>query len=161
MENFLDILTALVRLLHVYHVRGVVNRHHFVDRLCHYLEVATKGIDTDNDYCEGYLYTLYDNLDGDTRYLQEVCDNLNFLGHIRAVLLIVQRVRFVPGEQGTWGPPAKRPSECLIHTRDKLKNTIRDLSLAEPSNKEVMKALEEYKMFSPAELSEFEREIDS
>ena len=161
MENFLDIFTALVRILYVYYVRGVVNRFKFIDCLCNYLEIATTGIDSDNDYSEGYLYTLNGNLDGDTNYLQEVCDELNLLGHLHAALLVVRKVRFVPGEQTTWGAPPKRPSECLSYIGDKLKNTIIRLGLKEPSVQEIMKAMEEYKMLSSAELSEFEREIDS
>jgi hypothetical protein len=161
MENFLDIFTALVRLLYIYYSREVVHRHMFIDRLCNYLEVATSGIESDNDYTEGYVCTVYENLGGDTDYLQEVCNDLNFLGHLRAALLIVQKVRFVPGEQTTRGAPPKRPSECLSYIRDKLKNTITQLGLNEPSVQEVMKAVEEYKMFSAAELSEFEREVVS
>ena len=159
MENFLDIFTALVRLLYVYHVRGVVHRLKLIGRLCDYLKVATSGIESDNDYSEGYLCTLQDNLSGDKDYLQEIYDELNFLGHLRAALVIVQKVRFVPGEKATWGTTPKRPSECLPTIRDKLKNTIKELGLNEPSEEEVMKALEEYKMFSPAELAELEKEI--
>ncbi len=161
MENFLDIFTALVRLLYVYYSREVVHRHMFIDRLCNYLEVATSGIESDNNYSEGYLYTLCENLGGDTDYVQEVCNDLNFLGHLQAALLIVQKVRFVPGEQTTWGPSPKCPSDCLPSIRDKLKGTINELGLDELSKEEVMKALDEYKMFSSAELAEFEKEIIS
>jgi hypothetical protein len=159
MENFLDIFTALIRLLYVYYVRKVVNRFQLVPRLCRYLEVATAGIDEDNDYSEGYLLNLYDNLGGDKDYLQEVCDELNILGHLHAALTIVQKVRFVPGEQSTSGTLRNRPSECLPHINDKLKETIKKLGLRQPSKEEVVKALEEYKMFSSAELAEFEKEM--
>jgi hypothetical protein len=40
-----------------------------------------------------------------------------------------------------------------------LKGTINELDLDKPSKEEVMKALDEYKMFSPEELSGFEKEI--
>jgi hypothetical protein len=159
MENFLDIFTTLVRLLYVYYLRGVVNRHMLIDHLCNYLYVATSGIESDSDYSEGYLYTLYDNLDGDTEYLQEVCDSLNFLRHLVAVLVIAQKVRFLPGEKDKWGQAPKRRSECLPTIKNKLKNTIKELGLNEPSEQEVINVLEEYKMFTPAELTEFEKEI--
>lgn len=161
MENFLDIFTALIRLLYVYYSRGVVHRPMFIDRLCNYLKIATSGIDLDDDYTEGYLSTVYDNLGGDTDYLQEVCNDLNLLGHLRTALLIVQKVRFVPGEQVKWGSSPKTPNDCLPSIKDKLNGTINKLGLEEPSKMEVMKAMDEYKMFWPGELAEFEKDIAS
>jgi hypothetical protein len=158
MENFLDIFTALVRLLYVYYVRGFVQRGKLIGRFCNYLEVATTGIDTSEDYSDGYLSTLHDALN-DSKYLQEVCDELNFLGHIRAALVILQRIRYVPGETATWGTPPKRPSECLPDLRKRLRDAIKECGLKEPSKAGITKALGEYKMFSPAELAEMETEI--
>jgi hypothetical protein len=157
-ENFLDIFTALVRLLYVYHVRGVVHRLKLVGRVINYVMIATHGWETDQDYCEGYLNSVYDNL-GDADYLQEVCDELNFLGHVRAAFVIVQRLRYVPNEKETWGPAPKRPSECLPDCRKQLRELIKELGLEEPSKANIMKALGEYKMFSQAELADMEKEI--
>ena len=158
MENFLDIFTALVRLLYVYHVRGVVHRLKVVGRVINYVMIATHGWETDHDYCEGYLKSVYDNL-GDADYLQEVCDELNFLGHVWAAFIIVQRLRYVPNEKATWGPAPKRPSECLPECRKQLRVLIKELGLEEPSKANIMKALGEYKMFSQVELAEMERGI--
>ena len=158
MENFLDIFTTLVRLLYVYHVRGVVHRLKVVGSVINYVMIATHGWDTDQDYCEGYLNSVYDNL-GDADYLQEVCDELNFLGHVRAAFVMVQRLRYVPNEKETWGPAPKRPSECLPDCRKRLREFIKELGLEEPSRANIMKALGEYKMFSQVELAEMEREI--
>lgn len=156
-ENFLDIFTALVRLLYVYHVRGVVNRYQLIGRICQYLEVATSDAE-ENEYRDGYLYRLFENLDHDSRYLQEVINELNFLGHLRAALVIVQKVRFVPGEKAPWGTP-QRPSDCLPHKKEEIKDTVKELGLEEPSRQEVIKALKEYNMFTTAELADLEREI--
>lgn len=158
MENFLDIFTALVRLLYIYHKRGFVHRLKLIGRICNYVEIATCGFETTEDSSEGFLYSVYDNL-GDPEYLQEVCDELNFVGHIRAAFLIVQRIRYLPGETATWGDPPKRPSQCLPDHRRTLREAIEELELNEPSKTDVRKALEEYKMFSGAELAEFENEI--
>jgi hypothetical protein len=149
MENFIDIFAALVGLLYFYHVRGFVHRNTLVGRIVTYLEVATSGIDSDNDYSEGYLTTLHDKLG--SGYLQKVCDELNFLGHLRAALVIAQKVRCI------WG--AKRPSDCLPSIRDGLRESIKKVGLKEPSKQEVIKALDEYKIFMPAELAELEKEI--
>ena len=158
-ENFLDILTALVRLLYVYYVRNVVPRGRLIGRLVDYLGVATSGIDTSQDNSEGYLYTVYDNLSGDSDYIQEVCDDLNLIGHLWAMLLIAQQVRYVPNEEAKdWIPP-KRPSECLPHIRDKLRSVAEELGLNRPSREQVRGALEAYNMFSPLQLIEMETEM--
>jgi hypothetical protein len=158
-ENFLDILTALVRLLYVYHMRGVVPQGQLVGRLVNYLGVATCGIDTSADSSEGYLDNVYDNLSGDSDYLQEVCSDLNLLGHLWAALVIAKRVRFIPNEKSEYYVPPKRPSECLPHIRKKLTDTMGELGLDSPSHQQVKRALEEYNMFSPTELGEMEGEI--
>jgi HKD family nuclease len=158
MENFLDIFTALVRLLCVYHVRGFVHRLKLIGRLCNYIEIAICGFDNAQDSSEGFLYSVYDNL-GDPDYLQEVCDELNFLGHIRAAFVIVQRVRYVAGETATWGTPPKQPSECLPDYSRRLREAIKDLNLKEPLKSDIMKALAEYRMFSEAGLAELEDQI--
>ena len=158
-ENFLDIFTALVRLLYVYYIRGVVPRERLIGKLIDYLGVATSGIDAFQDYSEGFLHTVYSNLNKKSDYLQEVCDDLNLLGHLWATFAIAQRVRYVPNEEAKdWIPP-KRPSECLPHIRDRLRNAIETLRLRKPSHEQVMKALNVYNMFSLAELAEMEHEM--
>jgi hypothetical protein len=158
MENFLDIFTALVRILYVYHARGFVHRNQLVGRLTKYIAIATNGIDSADDYSEGYLSSVSHNL-SDLDYLQEVCAELNFVGHIRAAFVLVQRVRYVPGETLSVGNPPRRPRECLPDRRNRLREAIKDIGLNEPTTAEIMKALSEYKMFSPAELAEMEKEI--
>jgi hypothetical protein len=158
MENFLDIFTALVRLLYVYHLRGLVHRDQLIARFCNYLDVATNGIDSSQDSSDGYLYGVYDKL-RNAEYLQEVCDELNFLGHLRAAFVIVQKVRYIPGEKSIWGTAPRRPSECLPDHRKRLREAIKELDLNEPPKADIVKAVGEYKMFSPAELAEVEKEI--
>jgi hypothetical protein len=160
MENFLDILTALIRLLYVYHIRGRVHRGMLVGRVCQYLQTATCGIDTDEAFSEGYLYSVHDNL-GDSDYLREVCDELNFLGHLRAALLIAQKVRYTPGEKAVQWTPPQRPSECLPHIRKMLASAVAKVGLSMPTRPRIMTALREYNVFSPDELAALEKEIAS
>jgi hypothetical protein len=155
MENFLDIFIALIRILCVYHARGVVHRGQLIPRICRYLDVATMGFENDEDCSEGYLCTLSENLGDDADYLQEVSDELNLLGHLFAALVIVQKVRYVPLEQET----VRRPSHCLPSFKARLKSAIKQVGLKEPPLRDVRKALEEYRMFSPAELAELEKEV--
>jgi hypothetical protein len=58
---------------------------------------------------------------------------------------------FIPGEQTTRGVPPNRPSEYIYYSKEKLKNTIIQLGLNDPSAQEVMRAMEEYDRFSSAE----------
>ncbi len=154
MENFLDIFTTMVRLLYLYYGRGVVDRNQIVPRIRQYLELATSGCDTGDEIEDGYLCSVYENLEEDSEYLQEVCDELNFLGHLRAALLIVQRVRFVPGEKSQFYGAVLRPGDCLPSLAEKLRGTIKEVNLREPTEQEIFQALDEYKMFSAEELIE-------
>lgn len=158
MENFLDIFTALIRILYVYHARGVVHRLKLIGRLNAYVEIATYGIESAEDGCEGYLSTIGKNL-GHSVVLQEVCDELNFVGHVRAAFVLAQRIRYVPGETLRVGNPPKRPCECLPDRRKRLQAAIKRFKLAEPAKADIMKALGEYKMFLPTELAQMEKEI--
>src|SRR5208282_3333052 len=123
------------------------------------VEVATGGNDPSNDESDGYLRGVDENLGGDSAYLQEVCDELNFLGHLRAALVIAQKVRFVPDEQMSWRMPPKRAYECLPHIDEMIRKAFNDLGLREPSKAEVKKALDEYQMFTPAELVQLENDL--
>ncbi len=166
MENFLDVFTAMVRLLYVYHVHSLglakkyVTRGQLVGRLCTFIEVATGGIDTETDTCDGFLKAISDNLD-DAELLQEVSDATNFAGNIRATLMIAQKVRFNPKEQGLYAPPPKRPRECLPTLAQKVRDTFAEVGLAEPPKKDVLEALERYRMFTDQELAEFRAELEA
>lgn len=159
-ENFLDIFTALVRLLYVYHVRGRVVRGMLVGRVSRYVRTATGGTDTADTYSEGYLATVADNL-RDTGYLQEVCDKLNFLGQVRAALLIAQKVRYTPGEVGRdWTPtPPKGPADCLPDHRKQVAAVVAEVGLTMPTRPQIMTALRDYNVFSTEELAALEKEI--
>ena len=60
MENFLDIFTTIVRLLYVYHVRGVVKG--LVGEVIRCIKVATEGVKEQDLKSDGYLLSLAHNL---------------------------------------------------------------------------------------------------
>lgn len=159
MENFLDIFTTLVRLLYVYYRRGVVKRGKLIGRFCTFVELATIGNGTENEQFDGYLYSVYDSLSGDVDLLQEVCDETNYLAEVRAALLIVQSVRFDPNENPTYGPKATRPREVLQSYAKAVAEGIRECDLNEPAPKDVQRALENYRMFSEAEIAALVAEL--
>jgi len=157
MENFLDIFTAIVRLLYVYHVRGVVQRGGLVGQVIRCIEVATGGVDEADLTCDGYLLAVDDNI-RDEEVLQQASNAVNFTGHVRAALMIAQKVRFLPNESDRHGTPPKRPRQCLPTTAASVRNAFAQVGLAEPSWQDVRDALEQYRMFSDKELSEFNGE---
>ena len=158
MENFLDIFTALIKLLYRYYNRNIINRYKLIEYLVKFVQIAISGFENTDDFSEGFLSTVDDNL-GSSDYLQKVCDELNFLGHVRAAFAILQRIRYIPGEIPQWGKPPSRASECLSILKNKIKKEIEDLGLDEPFKVNIIDALLEYNMFSPLEMAEIEKEI--
>jgi hypothetical protein len=164
MENFLDVFTAMVRLLHVFYLRSLgmekkyVTRGQLIGQLHIFIEIATGGIDTEMDTCNGLLSAISDNLD-DAELLQEVSDTTNFAGNIWAALMIAQKVRFKPKEQVQFGPAPKRPSECLPTLAQKVRGTFAKVGLTKPSMKDILEALEHYRMFADTEMAEFRDEL--
>lgn len=159
MENFLDIFTTLVRLLYVYYKRGVVKRGKLIGHFCTLIELATTGRNSDNEYIDGYLYSVYDSLSGDVDLLQQVCEETNYLAEVRAVLLMVQAVRYDPHETPLYRPKANRPRDVLKNYANAVAEAIRECGLCEPQQKEVQQALEGYRMFTVAEIAQLLAEL--
>lgn len=112
MENFLDILTAMVRLLYVYYKRGVVKKDKLIGHFCTFIELATTGSDKKKDQFDGYLYSVFNSLGGDVGLLHEVCDEIKYLANVQAILIIVQSVRFIPDEVSIGRIKANPPERC-------------------------------------------------
>lgn len=187
MENFLDIFTALIRLLYVYYQQSLairekgtvtqgqstgyygqnekqkakmfVTQGQLIGQVCTFIEIATGGIDTDDDWCEGFLVAVAENLNN-AQLLAEVASTLNFAGEIKSALMIVQKIRFVPNEQVRYGSSPQRPSDCLPTMSKLVKDTFAAVGIAEPSKKEILTALEQYRMFTEQELAGFRNELE-
>ena len=151
MENFLDIFTTLVKVLYRWHKRDVVRRGHLIGKLVTMLEVATSGKEAEKEWFDGYLYSVYDSIGGDIDLLQEVCTENNYCGEICTALMIVQMVRFQPGEV-LYGKEIQRPNQTLEVQSKMVKEAITECYLEHPSSDEVRKALEGYRMFSDSEM---------
>ena len=154
MENFLDILTAMVRLLHVYHRRGVVEAGHLIGRVCRYVAVATRPIDESEDYYEGYLSALAANLAGEKKLLRDVCGEFNFAGKVWAILLVGQVARFNPDEVPLWGNKAKCPSDCLPRQRAAVGAALHRAGVF-PSGQQLAGALSNFNMLSAADVAKW------
>lgn len=154
MENFIDVFTAVVRLLAVYQKRGVLRKCGVVVlAIKECIEAATFGLDSDGLKCDGYLLSVASNLqDGDL--LREVADSVNFAGHVRAALMIAQRMRL-----RTYGGPPYKAFEVLPETVSKVRRAFAQSDLVEPSNETVMQLLAQYGAFSDEELSAFRKDL--
>lgn len=159
-ENFLDIFTAVIRLLYVYLRRGVVEKSQFVGRVCQYIQIATDGFENANEACSGYLDTLAGNMQGDTGLLRKVCREANFGGIVRAAFFACQKVRFDPAEAAKYGPKASRASECLPIASRALQGAFVGAGLAMPTADDVAKALAQYTMVPAEELPVWIVELD-
>jgi len=170
MENFLDILTTLVQLLYVWFKRSdeptdswfkrpddsppriYVKRGVLIGWLCHWVALTTVGRDTEKEYFDGYLYSLWDSLGGDVSTLRKVCADNHYCAEVRAILLIAQKVRYVPGEVSKFDKQPQSQRDVLKHQASVVAEGISECGLDEPSHDEVREALERYRMFSPNEI---------
>lgn len=159
MENFLDILKTMVRLLYVYYKRGVLKKDKLIGNFCTLIELATIGNDRQKDPFDGYLNSVFGNLSGDIGLLQDVCDDTKYLAEIQAVLLIVQSLRFNPNEETQNGSKPTRPREVLLKWADAINSAIFKCKLSEPEPSDVRQALENYRMFSEDEISRLVGEL--
>jgi hypothetical protein len=153
MGNFVDILKTLIRLLYINYKRGLVLRLKAMSRLCDWCELATSGRDTETDFFCGYLYSLWNNLGGDEVLLQKVCDENAFCAELRAMLLIAQKLRYVPGEIPKYEKPPKSQKDVLRRQAEIIKEGIAECGLMEPSKQQVREALGRYQLFSTDEIT--------
>ncbi len=91
--------------------------------------------------------------------LKEVCVETNYLAEVRAVLLIVQSIRFNPNENLRIGPKANRPREALPTYAKAIAEAISKCDLSEPKPKDVQRALEDYRMFTEIEIARLLAEL--
>lgn len=174
MANFLDILRACVRVLYIYYRRGqtmaaaqmasrpvpVVKRGEVIDRLSDYIDLATAGWTYEDGTEEnGYLFAVAENLEGDPDLLRQACKETNFAGELRAVLLILQHVRFRADEAVRPGRGPKRPRDCFPEARQLVADTLSYVEVNEPDENLIASALAAYRIFSDEEIRALLKEL--
>jgi hypothetical protein len=141
--NFFDIFTALIRLLYVYHKRGVVKRNQLNGRVIRYLHIAAGDPD---DESAGFLATIAENLGGEVDALIEAGREANISGHLTAALLMAQKIRLsIP-------PAPSSLSECLPTVSRALRETLEYTGLGPATDDDIFQALQSYGMFEEIEL---------
>src|SRR5262249_45713902 len=154
-------LTTLVRLQYIWLKRSdvaakqvYVKRGVFIGWLCAWLELGTTGRETEDDEFDGYLDSLWESLGGDTSILRSACEAHTYCAELRAILLIAQRVRYIPGETPKEGKPPLSPRDVLMSQASNLSAAFADCGLDEPTSEEVWDALNRYRMLSDDEIGE-------
>lgn len=160
MGNFLDIFVTLIRLLYVYYRRGVVKKGQLIHRGCRLVEIAVVSCSREQEETsDGFLTSVYKHLDGDRETLQEACNETTYLAEVRAILLLLQSVRFDPKEIPRFGPKASRIRDVLPKWAKAVKSGVFHCRLVEPSAEQVRKALEGFQMLSKGEINRLLAEL--
>ena len=84
--------------------------------------------------------------------LRKVCADSHYCAEVRAILLIAQMVRYVPGEVPKYDQPPQSQRDVLKRWAATVAEGFSECGLDEPSRDEVQEALERYAMFSPGEI---------
>lgn len=149
-DNFLDILVAIVRLLFIYHVRGIVPKSQVVGRLCKYIRIATDGIHEETDNSNGFLNTACQNLDQDRTLIKNVVSDKRFLEHLWAVLRIAQLAR---SEAPSGAPQPSRSLSELPSMVMLLRSTRNALGLRAPQALLIGEVLRGFNMLAEADIN--------
>jgi hypothetical protein len=157
MENFLDIFTTIIRILCIYYQRGVVKREFLSEKIRAFIEIATVGRkslgeNTEKDAFQGYLTSIYNNLDGDVQLLHEACEETHYLAEVRAALLIAQKIAWDWIQHDPLRRLVGRPKDQLPYYAEIVKQAVATCHLNEPRREDTRRALEGYRMFSEEEM---------
>ncbi len=166
LENFLDVLKTITKLLYVYWRWGVVGKNQLIGRLTVYVDILTGGSEgeckKDNDDYDdekegpfGYIAALRDMLQGNSSLLKKPFEEKNVAGHLRALLLIAQTVRANSSEPG-----CSRPSLCLQTKLGQLRKCLGTVKMWPPTPDQVAKALRDYEMLTEDEIAAWLERIE-
>jgi hypothetical protein len=165
LENFLDVLKTVTKLLYVHWRWGIVRRDQLLGRLTKYVDLITGGLpvapsDSDEDYeaendsPDGYIARLNEALRGSPGLLRKPFEGKNFAGHLRTLLLIAQTVRANPKE-----PASSRPSLCLHTKLGQVRKSLGSIKMWPPMPDQVAKALRDYEMLTEDEITAWLKEL--
>jgi hypothetical protein len=123
LENYLDIVRAVVRLLFIWYRRGRFPAARLIGQFCRLVEISCSGVDERDDKCPGMLATLSRNLRGDRALLQRRLDELGFLGAVDGVLWLARVARANDGGSGT------RPGTLLQGWEQRMRLAVKEARL--------------------------------
>jgi hypothetical protein len=167
LENFLDVLKTVTKLLYAYWRWGVVGKNQMIGRLTVYVDILTGGSEgdrqKDGDVFDdekqgpfGYIAALSEMFQGNFNLLKKPFEENNVAGHLRALLLIAQTVRANPNESG-----CSRPSLCLQTKLGQVRKSLGTVKMWPPTSDKVAKALRDYEMLTEDEIAAWLKELTS
>jgi hypothetical protein len=162
-ENFTNVLRAIVHLLYVYHKHGVVPPGRLISKLCDYVLVSSKGKDTEKESWPGFIEMAYNVFKGDVVPFQEAFAETHFVSEVWAILLVAQKARYEL-DLAESSPSSREFSRSsrLRSVRDALPTwvsaiteSVFECELIVPEEDEVRMVLEDYGCFTTKEVSGF------
>ncbi len=153
LENYLDILRAVTRLLFLWYRRGRYPAAQLIDYFCRMVELSTAGVNERKDKCPGLLTTLSKNLRADRALLQRRLDELGLLEAVDGILWLARVAR---AQVDTSGVSRGR---LLLDWDRRIQQAIRDAKLSAPEAQRTLSFLERLSVVPNEELSEWGSEI--
>ena len=149
LPGFLNILRSLTDLAMSMHQHGVLKRLEVVGAMCGWIEAATFGTDrstkTRLESPHGLVAAVLENHGGDPSVLRAACAEVGFWGELQAVLEMVQRLRYTPGEPPVPpDPPARGPADVLRKQAKMVERARSACGVGPPPLEEVREALNRY-----------------
>jgi len=155
-ENFVDIFTAVVRILFEYHRKRVLPDSQMISWALKYVRIGCQGYEERKVATRGFLSQIVDNLGGSSAALVENAKANGLAAHLRAGLLIAQVLR--------WNEKAKRefpsPRDCQPAVMQDLRKSLVDADIPWPTPAQTVAALASYWVLAEDALAQWARYLE-
>jgi hypothetical protein len=148
-ENYLDILLTVTRLLFSYYRRGMKLQAHIIACFLRYTSISAGGIQTDAEVTAGLLRSLCENHRGDPVSMRQTLHESNYLAHVQAVFMIAKLVR------REWRPQDGAALAQHLKSQDSaLRQAVLCFGLDMPDEHSLARAFEEFGLLKTQEIAE-------
>ena len=156
MANFADIFHTILQLMAREHKRGHVPAGKLIGKINRLIELSTSG---DGDDL-GFLYSIWNNVGGDSELISEVCDETEYVAELRAAMIFAQHLRLENEPKDEHGVPKTPSHELLTDWSKELTNVITECELNEPTRAQVSDVFERYGAHDAGEIETFLKTFD-
>lgn len=151
-ENFVNIFATVVGILFEYNHKGVLVDESLINWTLKYVRVACQGEESSDSSTSGFLATAVENLDGNTEDLVEQANKFALAAHLRAALLLAQKVRWTERDAAQYPVPRT----CHPRVLSDLQKSLRDAGIPWPSPEQTIAAIATYSVLTEEELSQWQ-----